>query len=85
MELFRAQEAARRKDISVVNKIPQQARIASITDRGGLTITFEPPPNDPYGITTEALVGSLEGAFVGTRALISQVVPFLMEQIEESA
>ena len=47
-------------------------------------ITFEPPSNDPYGITKEALVDSLERAFTGTRALLPQIIPFLFEQIQVS-
>ena len=47
-------------------------------------ITFEPPPNDPYGITREALEKSLEKAFTRTRALLPQSIPFLMQQIQDT-
>ena len=48
-------------------------------------ITFEPAPDDPYGMTKESLMSALEDVFVGTPALLGLVVSFLMEQINASS
>ncbi|TYZ59798.1 hypothetical protein PybrP1_001410 [[Pythium] brassicae (nom. inval.)] len=44
-------------------------------------ITFTPPPNDPYGITSEELIGSLRRAFAASDLLAKHAVPFLLEKL----
>eukprot|EP00510_Aplanochytrium_minuta_P000332 CAMPEP_0184023124 /NCGR_PEP_ID=MMETSP0954-20121128/11123_1 /TAXON_ID=627963 /ORGANISM="Aplanochytrium sp, Strain PBS07" /LENGTH=1147 /DNA_ID=CAMNT_0026305847 /DNA_START=93 /DNA_END=3536 /DNA_ORIENTATION=- len=44
-------------------------------------ITFRPPPNDPYGITTESLVSGLTGVFSATPLMAVHVVPLLLEKL----
>jgi hypothetical protein len=44
-------------------------------------ITFTPPPNDPHGITKEALVGALRGVFTSTPRLAEFVIPLCVEKL----
>lgn len=44
-------------------------------------ITFTPPPNDPYGITSEELILSLRRAFGASDLLAKLTVPFLLEKL----
>lgn len=47
-------------------------------------ITFRPPPNDPYGITREQLVGALRDVFAASDALAPLVLPLLLEKLASS-
>lgn len=47
-------------------------------------ITFTPPPNDPYGITSEELILSLRKAFAASDLLAKHVVPFLLEKLSST-
>lgn len=47
-------------------------------------ITFTPPPNDPYGFTTEELVRSLRNVLTASDVLIHQMIPFLLEKLSAS-
>nr|CCA16220.1 MMS19 nucleotide excision repair protein putative [Albugo laibachii Nc14] len=47
-------------------------------------ITFTPPPNDPYGVTTEELIRSLRNVLTASDVLIHQMVPFLLEKLSGS-
>lgn len=44
-------------------------------------ITFSPPEDDPYGVTSEMLITSLENIFCAHSALHKHVLPFLMENM----
>ncbi|KAI9921212.1 hypothetical protein PsorP6_002384 [Peronosclerospora sorghi] len=44
-------------------------------------IIFTPPPNDPYGITSEALILSLRNAFAASDLLAPLVLPFLLKKL----
>ena len=44
-------------------------------------IMFRPPPNDPYGITRELLVGSLRDVFSANELLAPLVLPLLLEKL----
>ncbi|TMW63550.1 hypothetical protein Poli38472_002491 [Pythium oligandrum] len=47
-------------------------------------ITFTPPPNDPYGITSEDLITSLRKAFAASDLLARHVLPFLLEKLSST-
>lgn len=47
-------------------------------------ITFTPPPNDPYGITSEELILSLRKAFAASDLLAKHVLPFLLEKLSST-
>lgn len=47
-------------------------------------ITFTPPPNDPYGITSEELILSLRRAFAASDVLAKHTVPFLLEKLSST-
>ncbi|KAG7379418.1 mms19 nucleotide excision repair [Phytophthora pseudosyringae] len=44
-------------------------------------IIFTPPPNDPYGITSEGLILSLRHAFAASDLLAPLVLPFLLKKL----
>ncbi|KAF0688164.1 Aste57867_20197 [Aphanomyces stellatus] len=44
-------------------------------------ITFRPPPNDPYGITSEQLVAALRAVFVAQDAMAKHVLPMVLEKL----
>ncbi|CAH0485091.1 unnamed protein product [Peronospora farinosa] len=44
-------------------------------------IIFTPPPNDPYGITSEELILSLRHAFAASDLLAPLVLPFLLKKL----
>ncbi|GLD97529.1 hypothetical protein PINS_up006219 [Pythium insidiosum] len=44
-------------------------------------ITFTPPPNDPYGITSEELILSLRKAMAASDLVARHVLPFLLEKL----
>ncbi|PFH51873.1 hypothetical protein AMATHDRAFT_74737 [Amanita thiersii Skay4041] len=44
-------------------------------------ITFRPPPNDPYGITTEQLRTALRSCLNGTPAFGSLAIPLFLEKL----
>lgn len=44
-------------------------------------ISFSPPPDDPFGITTEDLVEALEAAMCASIPIIKFSIPFFIEQI----
>jgi hypothetical protein len=44
-------------------------------------ITFNPPEDDPYGVTSEMLITSLENIFCAHSALHKHVLPFLMDNM----
>ncbi|CAH0479348.1 unnamed protein product [Peronospora belbahrii] len=44
-------------------------------------IIFTPPPNDPYGITSEVLVVSLRHVFAASDLLAPLVLPFLLKKL----
>ena len=48
-------------------------------------ITFRPPPGDPYGITTEALVIALRRCFVASRGMTRLVWQLLLEKVGSSS
>ncbi|TDH65382.1 hypothetical protein CCR75_002035 [Bremia lactucae] len=47
-------------------------------------IIFSPPPNDPYGITSEGLILSLRHAFAASDLLASLVLPYLLTKLEST-
>ena len=47
-------------------------------------ITFTPPPNDPYGITQEALVAALLGVFRGSPSMAEHVIPLALEKLSST-
>ncbi|DBA01808.1 TPA: hypothetical protein N0F65_002924 [Lagenidium giganteum] len=47
-------------------------------------ITFTPPPNDPYGITSEELILSLRRAFAASDLLAKHVLPFLLDKLSST-
>lgn len=48
-------------------------------------ITFTPPPNDPYGITSEELIMSLRRGFAASDVLAKHVLPFLLKKVSSTA
>ena len=44
-------------------------------------ITFRPPPNDPYGITTESLVEGLTQVFCASPYMAEHVVPMTLDKL----
>jgi hypothetical protein len=48
-------------------------------------ITFTPPPDDPYGITPEALTAALQSCMCCHRLLVSFIVPFLLDQLSSDS
>uniref|UniRef100_A0AAV1TBP1 MMS19 nucleotide excision repair protein n=1 Tax=Peronospora matthiolae TaxID=2874970 RepID=A0AAV1TBP1_9STRA len=44
-------------------------------------IIFTPPPNDPYGISSETLILSLRHAFAASNLLVPLVLPFLLKKL----
>lgn len=47
-------------------------------------IIFTPPPNDPYGITSEGLILSLRKAFAASDLLAQLVLPFLLKKLSST-
>ncbi|CEG42555.1 DNA repair/transcription protein Mms19 [Plasmopara halstedii] len=47
-------------------------------------IIFAPPPNDPYGITSDSLILSLRHAFAASDLLAPFVVPFLLKKLSST-
>ncbi|EQC38839.1 hypothetical protein SDRG_03797 [Saprolegnia diclina VS20] len=47
-------------------------------------ITFRPPPNDPYGITSEDLVLALRSVFVGHDSLAKHVLPMVLDKLSRT-
>jgi DNA repair/transcription protein MET18/MMS19 len=47
-------------------------------------ITFKPPADDTFGITSDMLIDALEESMCGVRSLLPIAVPFLVEQLLES-
>ncbi|OQS01534.1 MMS19 nucleotide excision repair protein [Achlya hypogyna] len=47
-------------------------------------ITFRPPPNDPYGITSEDLVAALRGVFVAHDGLAKHVLPMVLDKLQRT-
>jgi len=47
-------------------------------------ITFTPPPNDPYGITSDMLADSLLSVFTASPVLAPHVVELLLEKLSSS-
>ena len=45
-------------------------------------ITFRPPPNDPYGITTESLVQGLTSVFCATPYMAQYVIPMTLDKLK---
>lgn len=48
-------------------------------------LTFNPAPDDPYGITHEMLIESLEGALGADASLFTHVLPLLLEHLQEDS
>ena len=46
-------------------------------------ITFSPPEDDPFGVTTESLIQSLENVFCAHSALHKHVLPFLVDHLTD--
>jgi DNA repair/transcription protein MET18/MMS19 len=44
-------------------------------------ITFKPPPNDPYGISPDDLVGSLRSIFTSSPQMAPHILPLLLEKL----
>ena len=44
-------------------------------------ITFVPPPDDPHGITTEALVRLLEECLCGHELMLDRLIPFIKDKL----
>lgn len=44
-------------------------------------IIFTPPPNDPYGITSDGLILSLRKAFAASDLLAKHAIPFLLKKL----
>ncbi|CAI5714254.1 unnamed protein product [Hyaloperonospora brassicae] len=47
-------------------------------------IIFTPPPNDPYGISSETLILSLRHAFAASDLLAPLVLPFLLKKLSST-
>lgn len=47
-------------------------------------ITFVPPPDDPFKVSTQMLVDGLQSCLTGHPRLYKHVIPFLMDQMTES-
>ncbi|RHY29201.1 hypothetical protein DYB32_005343 [Aphanomyces invadans] len=47
-------------------------------------ITFKPPPNDPYGITSAQLVAALRNVFVGHDLMAKHVVPMVLDKLSRT-
>lgn len=47
-------------------------------------ITFTPPPNDPYGITQEALVAALLSVFRASPSMAEHVIPLALEKLSST-
>lgn len=69
--------------VKVVHSIPEFVRfseelfeVVSVY----FPVTFTPKPNDPYGITKEALVQSLRACFAASSELAQHVIPFLLDK-----
>jgi Dos2-interacting transcription regulator of RNA-Pol-II len=46
-------------------------------------ITFSPPEDDPFGVTTESLIQSLENVLCAHSALHKHVLPFLVDHLTD--
>lgn len=47
-------------------------------------ISFNPPPNNPHGITREGLVNALQGVLASTYRIAPMVMPLLFEKLSSS-
>ncbi|CAK4086465.1 unnamed protein product [Aphanomyces euteiches] len=47
-------------------------------------ITFKPPPNDPYGITSEQLVMALRSVFVARDTMAKYVFPMVLDKLSRT-
>ena len=46
-------------------------------------ITFSPPEDDPFGVTTESLISAIEGVFLSHKVLHPYVLPFLVDHLTD--
>ena len=46
-------------------------------------ITFSPPEDDPFGVTTESLIQALENIFCAHSELHKHVLPFLVDHLTD--
>ncbi|RHY36434.1 hypothetical protein DYB25_008522 [Aphanomyces astaci] len=47
-------------------------------------ITFKPPPNDPYGITSAQLVAALRSVFIAHDSMAKHVVPMVLDKLSRT-
>jgi DNA repair/transcription protein MET18/MMS19 len=48
-------------------------------------ITFRPPPNDPYGITSQDLKGRLQECISSTRHFAPHAFPALLDKLDSTS
>ena len=48
-------------------------------------ITFSPPPNDPFGVTSDSLVAALEDCLCAHKALLLYTIPYSIDQLHSDS
>jgi len=48
-------------------------------------ITFSPPPNDPFGVTSDCLIAALEDCLCAHKALLLYTIPFVIDQLHSDS